>query len=359
MALSLPSGVALDALLTLALPSFDDALDGDALVAGGDDADVSSLPGDSDGLLGAGAAEGVADGAGLDCGRSDKSGTASLGAEMVRAGADGVIAGAMAGVTAMAANCGGWARKVGPSTCCAVRGTLGTANGVTEDCKLTVGAARAGKGTDCKEGEGGAAVDGLGWTAATLGNGMGASVGFSTAICGGVMVNADCAGCVGSANEGSGGIGCVPSGCALRTGSGWNAGGTGCGAGTACRESAGGGNPLDTGCSIGGADGFGKVIGGNGAATGRGFSAATWLVCATTGNCLGAGTGRATATTGAAVDASWVACTICAVLPRCVGPCFFGGTPRIGGGGGGCGLFWIRRTSSELPWGSGGGGGNS
>ncbi len=208
-AVSLPSGVAFGAVLTLALPSFAGAFDGDVLGEGVDAAAVAfSGVGDSETLVCG--VDSVGDGVGLSCGRSDTSGTLSLGAAMVNDGAEGAIAGVRAavGVTgtgaSWASSCG---RGVGASTCCAVRGRLGTTSGVAEDCRFTVGATCAGIGIGCMGVDGGAAGVGAGSTAATLGNATGASEGFSTAICGGVMVGADCTGLLGSASDGSGGMG--------------------------------------------------------------------------------------------------------------------------------------------------------
>src|SRR5581483_7696356 len=95
-----PCGVALGAVLALALPSLAAALDGDGL---GEDAAAvcCSLLGDVEGLDSFCGVVGVGEGAGLDCGRSETSGTASLGASIFNAGAEGVTvgAGAATGVT--------------------------------------------------------------------------------------------------------------------------------------------------------------------------------------------------------------------------------------------------------------------
>ena len=240
-----------------------------------------------------------------------------------------------------------------------MRGVFGWASGVADDCRLTEGATLAGIGTggSGSGGDGGAAGVGAGATATTVGIGTGSIDGFSTATSGGVTVGGVCAICVGSATDGNGGIGLVPSACGFGGGSGWNCGGTGCAACTACSDKAGGGKPTGLGCSICTGNALGKVTGGSGAATGCGFSAAAVLVCATTGVFTGAGAGGCWLTaTGAAVDASCVTRTACWVLPRWVGPCSLGGTPRTGGGGGGIGLLLMMRTSSGEPFGSGGGG---
>ena len=186
-------------------------LDGDVLGALGVGVDAAavafSLLGDSGALVCG--VEGVGDGAGLNCGCNDTAGTVSLGALTINAGAEGAIfgIGAAVCVTGTGASCASCGRSTGASTCCAGFGTLGTTNGVAEGCRFTVGATCAGIGTGCTGGDGGAVGVGAGATAVTLGNATGASEGFSTAICGGVMVGADCAGVAGSASDGSGGIG--------------------------------------------------------------------------------------------------------------------------------------------------------
>ena len=135
MAVSLPSGVAFGAVLTLALPSFAGALDGVALGAGVDAAVVAfSLVGDSETVVSG--VEGVDDGVGLNCGCSDTSGTTSLGALILNGGAAGAIfdLGTAVGVTGTGASCASsCGRRTGASTCCAGRGTLGTTSGVAED----------------------------------------------------------------------------------------------------------------------------------------------------------------------------------------------------------------------------------
>ncbi len=127
----------------------------------------------------------------------------------------------------------------------------------------------------------------------------------------------------------------MPSACALRSGSGCKGGGTGCGAGVACSDSAGGGVPIALGCAISTGAVFGSVIGGKGAATGCGFSATACLVGATTGVALRvapAAAARRLLVPPSRLHA-WHALSAL-VLPRCVGPCSFGGTPRI---------WWRRR----------------
>ncbi len=182
-------------MLTLGLASVG-VLDGDALGVGVDAAAVAfSLLGDSGALVCG--VEGVGDGAGLNCGCNDTAGTVNLGALTVNAGAEGAIfgIGAAVGVSGTGASCASSGRITGASTCCAGFGTLGTTNGVADGCRFTVGATCcAGIETGCTGGDGGEVGVGAGATAVTLGNATGASEGFSTAICGGVMVGADCTG---------------------------------------------------------------------------------------------------------------------------------------------------------------------
>ena len=200
--------MAFGAVLTLVLPSFAGVLDGEVLGEGVDAASVAfSGVGDSETLVCG--VEGVDEGVGLNCGRNDTSGTLSLGAERVNDGAEGAMFGVRVagGVTGIGASCASCGRGVGASTCGAVSGTLGTTSGVAEDCKFTVGATCAGIGMGCIGVDGGAAGVGPGSTAATLGKVTGASDGLSMAICGGVTMGADCAGLLGSASDGNGGMG--------------------------------------------------------------------------------------------------------------------------------------------------------
>lgn len=125
------------AVLTLALASLEGALDEDALGAGDDAAAVAfSLVADSGALLDVVlGVVGVVDGGGLNCGRIDTSGTESFGAAMFNGGAEGARFGLGAALDASGtgASCASCGRRVGASTCCAVRGKLGVTSGVADD----------------------------------------------------------------------------------------------------------------------------------------------------------------------------------------------------------------------------------
>ena len=227
---SLPSGVAFGAVLTELLPSLPgDVRDGLFGAEGGASAVAFSLDGDC-GVLVCGD-DGEGEDAGLSSGATDTAGTAILGAATTGDGADGGIVGAgvVIGVSGIGASCGSGSLGVaiGPNGCCDSCGAMGAFTGASDGCKFTVGACCAGIGIGSSGGDGGEAGAGAGAAGATLGIGMGAMEGFSTAMCGGAAVSGDCTGCVGTASDGNGGIGCVPSACGLRGGSGWKGGGTG------------------------------------------------------------------------------------------------------------------------------------
>jgi hypothetical protein len=119
------------------------------------------------------------------------------------------------------------------------------------------------------------------------------------------------------ASDGGGGIGRVPSACALRTGSGWKRGGTGLIAWGACKVTAGGGGLTAMGCNCGAGAGagLGTLTGGKGAATIFGVGALGTGFTAITGRSIG---GAGTAGSGWADGAVIALCRRTGVT-RCTG----------------------------------------
>lgn len=257
------------------------------------------------------------------------------------------------------------ASTAGACTASTVTATLG-GTGRWSIARSGVGAlgsgATAGSGVSC--GVGGAedsSTSGRGTVASVIAV-VGTGVVRSAVMVGGVGVTAICAaGVSGSASDAGGGIGAVPSTCALRTGSGWNRGGTTCGLGVSSARS--GGACVGTGTLARSGWGGGAL----GWVRGRCATAATLgggALGFTSGFTRGGGaTGTAMAGGVLVADATALACDPldarlafeCGVFQRVFATGAFDGVPRTGGTGGG-GLSMSRTSSAFSSGGDGGGG---